>query len=124
MRVKNIVVEIRSLKSVLHEAAEVMGKLKRGEKVVPKVGIGFESVEGFRKVMTDKRMGLLKAIKERSPDSVYELAGIVNRDLKSVNDDLKILKGLGLISLRKSQEKRVRVKPSVEFDRLDVQIPI
>ena len=122
MKVKNVVIEVRSLKSALREFAEVYGKLKRGENVEPKFGIGFESVEGFRRVMTDKRMEVLKAIKEKSPDSIYELAGIVKRDLKSVNGDIKILKDLGLVSLEKERSVRKRVKPIVEFDRLNVGI--
>ena len=124
MKVKNVVIEVRSLKSALHKFAEVYGKLKRGEAVIPKSGIGFETVESFRNVMTDKRLELLKAIKEKSPGSIYELAGIVDRDLKSVNEDLKILKNMGLVSLKRSNERRVRVKPTVDFDRLDLQIAI
>lgn len=124
MKVKNVVIEIRSLKSVLHEAAEVMGKLRRGEKVEPKFGIGFENINALRKVITEKRLELLKVIKEKSPDSVYELANLVGRDLKTVNDDLAALKYYGLVSLTKSKEKRAKVKPEVLFDKLSIEIPL
>lgn len=124
MTIKNVVVEIRSLKSVLYEAAEVMGRAKRGENVTPKFGIGFESIEGFRKAFTGKRLELLKIIKERAPESVYELARIAGRNLKSVNTDLKVLKEYDLVKLRKSINGRAKVKPEVDFDKLTIEIPL
>ena len=122
MEVRNVTIKIGGLKSALREAAEVMEKVKRGEKVIPKSSIGFESIDGLRRVLTPKRLEMLKAIKERSPGSVYELAKLLGRDLKSVNTDLHVLEEYWLVSLEKSEEGRTKVKPQVSFDKLNIEI--
>lgn len=124
MKVRNITIRIGDLKGALREAAEVMEKVKRGEKVTPKTSIGFENIDALRRVLTPKRLEMLRAIKEKSPESVYELANALGRDLKSVNTDLKVLKEYWLVSLDKSDKGRSRVKPTVEFDKLNVEIAL
>ena len=124
MEVRNVAIKIGGLKSALREAAEVMKKIKRGEKVIPKSSIGFESIDGLRKVLTPKRLEMLKAIKEKSPSSVYELAKLLGRDLKSVNTDLHVLEEYWLVSLVKSKEGRAKVKPQVSFDKLNIEIAL
>lgn len=124
MKVRNVTIRIGGLKSALREAAEVVEKVKRGEKVTPKSSIGFESIDTLRKVLTPKRLELLKVIKEKSPGSIYELAKIVDRDLKSVTTDVKVLEEYWLISLEKSEEGRAKVRPEVEFDKLNIEIAL
>jgi len=86
--------------------------------------VGFECADTIWDVVSDERIRLLRAIKEKSPNSVYELANMLGRDLKSVNTDLLVLKEYWLVSLAKSKEGRVRVKPRVEFDKLKVEIAL
>ena len=124
MEVRNVTIRIGGLKSALREAAEVMEKVKRGEKVTPKSSIGFESINTLRKVLTPKRLELLKVIKEKSPGSIYELAKIVDRDLKSVTTDVKVLEEYWLVSLEKSEEGRKKTKPEVSFDKLNIEIAL
>jgi len=59
MRVKRVKIGIKSLENVLEDTKEVMKKLERGEKVKPEKGLYFESIEGFRKALTPKRLELL-----------------------------------------------------------------
>lgn len=124
MKVRNVTIRVGGLRSALHEFAEVYEKAKKGEKVVPKSSIGFENIDTLRKVLTQKRLELLKVIREKSPDSIYELAKLVNRDLKSVATDVKVLKDYWLISLEKSKKGRSRVKPEIEFDKLNIEIAL
>ncbi|MBI3036150.1 hypothetical protein HYY73_00105 [Candidatus Woesearchaeota archaeon] len=124
MEVRNVTIRIGGLKSALREAAEVMEKVKLGEKVTPKSSIGFESIDTLRKVLTPKRLELLKVIKEKLPDSIYELSKIVDRDLKSVTTDVKVLEEYWLVSLEKSEEGRMKVKPEVGFDKLNIEIAL
>ena len=124
MKANNIRITIKSRAQVLHEFGETVEKLRKGEPASQRDELSFSSLESLRKVLTEKRTELLKAIKEKSPESVYELAKLVGRDLKSVNTDLKILKSLGLVSLRKSNEGRARVKPIVEFDKLNIEFAL
>lgn len=124
MKVKNIKLTIKERKGVLNEFAKTLAKARKGEKPVPHEELSFQNIDTLRKVLTEKRMELLHVIKQHAPESIYELAKIVNRDLKSVNTDITVLVDLGLISLEILKEERRKTKPRVEFDKLQVEIAI
>jgi len=123
MNIKNVTVEIKPLKEVLGDAAKIIGKIKKGEAVKPKKGLSFGSVESFRQFFTPKRLELLRVIKHRQPQSVYELAKLTKRDIKNVVVDIKILENYGLIDTKKIAVKGgYKVKPIFDYDKLNVEI--
>ena len=124
MRTQNVEITIAPLEHALKRFAEVYGKLKRGEHVTPSRTLGFPDIATFRKFLTQKRIEMLHAIRNKQPNSLYELAKLLNRDLKSVNTDVALLKQLGLIQLKKQKHGRTRVIPRVLFDRMQVNIAI
>ena len=124
MKIKKVKIGIRSLEDVLYNAREVMKKLERGAKVKKESGIYFENLAAFRRVITEKRLEMLHVIKERHPSSVYELAKMLDRDIKNVNMDLEYLKEVGLVEIRRSKEKRERVIPEVNYDVIDLQVAV
>ncbi len=63
-------------------------------------------------------------VKEKRPQSVYELAKFVNRDLKNVTQDLGFLERLGLVGLKKTKDKRAKTTPSVEYDKILLEIAV
>ena len=124
MKVKNIVVEVKSIEDTLKEVKEVMGKIKEGKLVKKKESISFNNIDVMRKVLTNKRLELIKAIKKHKPKSIYELAKMVKRDSKSVNVDLKILSNLGMVDLKSKERGRENIVPSVDYGKIDVAITI
>jgi predicted transcriptional regulator len=125
MKVRNITVGIQPLEDGLSEFAHVVRSIQRGN--TPKKiseGVSFVSLEAMRKVLTPKRFALLYMIRQKSPDSVYELAQLVKRDLKNVQDDVAMLSRIGLLSLSRARSTRRRVVPRVDYDRLQLQIPL
>lgn len=124
MRIKNIKIGITSTRKILDEAKGVMEAIQRGESPPKSIGIYFENIRTLESVLTEKKLNLLRTIKERKPKSIYELAKILQRDTKNVNDDVNKLSELGFITLTKSKEGRVRVKPAVEYDKILLEIPI
>ncbi len=124
MKIKNIIVEIRPLETSLNEFKETYKKISSGKSVKKKELISFESIEVMIKILTPKRLGLLKLIKQKKPSSIYELAKLANRDSKSVNTDIKILTDLGIIKSRITENKRHSIMPHVNFDRIRLEIPI
>ena len=76
---------------------------KRGRKVRPRSGAYFTSIEAARNFLTPERLALLRAIRSRHPGSIYELARMVNRNLKNVQTDLKVLEKHGLVHLRRTR---------------------
>ncbi|NQV08414.1 hypothetical protein HQ529_01025 [Candidatus Woesearchaeota archaeon] len=125
MKVKNIKIEIKPIDEFFKEAAIAMEKISKGEKVTPQRKLGFHDINTFRNFFTPKRLELLSVIKRKKPKSIYELAKVVNRDLKSVNTDVKILHDHDLLELNKQKHKnRVRVVPTFDFDKLVVEMDI
>ena len=124
MRVKNVKIAIKSLDDMTKEAMEVMEKLSRGEKVKKHVGVYFENVEAFRKVLTDKRLELLHTIRVKHPFSIYALSKMLGRDEKNVTGDLNYLKEVGLVELKKSKEGRERTILSVPYEKIQLEISI
>ncbi|MEK6849008.1 MAG: hypothetical protein AABY01_00390 [Nanoarchaeota archaeon] len=124
MRTKNIKITVKETKTVLNEFAQAYMDLKNGKKITPHYELSFATMATLRKILTEKRIALLRVIKEKEPDSIYELAHLVHRDLKSVNTDITILASLGIITLETSKDERTKVKPIVAFDKLNVEIAI
>ncbi|MBI5003176.1 hypothetical protein HZC31_07355 [Candidatus Woesearchaeota archaeon] len=117
-------ITIKSRQEVLNEFAETYEKLRKGENVKKREELSFNSIETLRSFLTEKRMELLKIIKHKNPNSIYELAQLAKRDLKSVNTDVKVLSNLGLLFLEEINEGRKKMKPIVEFDTLNVEIVV
>ncbi len=124
MRVKRVKIGIKSFEDFLEDTKETMKKIKRGEKVKPEKGLYFENIEGFRKALTTKRLELLHIIKEKQPESLQELSRLTKRDMKSIVTDIKILESLDLIDMRRRKEGRRESTPTIDYERIDLQIAV
>ena len=67
---------------------------------------------------------MLSVVRHKKPQSVYELSKMLNRDLKSVNTDLKVLSDNDFIELKKVEDGRQRLVPLVDFDKIDILIRV
>ena len=93
-------------------------------KVRPSIGLTFESIDAVRNVLTPKRLGLLKAIRESRPKSVYALAKATGRQLKNTQDDVAMLARLDLVELKRGHGKRAALTPRVRYDSIRLTIPL
>ena len=85
----------------------------------------FEGISALRKLLSNEKARLLHVIKTKKPDSIYKLAKILKRDLKSVNNDIKLLERFGFIDLISEKTgKRERLKPIVVIDSLNINLKI
>lgn len=121
---KIVKISVKPTKQALKEFAAALGKARLGHAVKPYIGVGFESIEGLRNVLTKRRLELLSVVRHKKPQSVYELSKLLNRDLKSVNTDLKVLKEKDFIEFKKINDKRQRLIPVVEFDKIDIMVKV
>src|SRR3972149_1997272 len=124
MRLKRVKIGIKSVKDVLEDFVKTGEAIERGKKIKKEKGVYFESIEGFRKALTPKRLELLHLIKEKHPKSLQELARLANRDMKSIVTDIDILEGLDLIDMNRKKEGRRESIPTVEYDRIELEIAV
>jgi len=124
MKTKKVKVDIKSLEENLAEFAGVWKDLEKGRKPAKHEAIYFESVDVLRSVLTRKRLELLRTIRKNRPGSIYELAGMLKRDLKNVSEDVKFLSELGLIKLKKSRTEKKKNTPVVDYNKISLEISI
>jgi predicted transcriptional regulator len=124
MRVRDIRVSIKTKEDLFNEVKEVWGRLEREEKIKKHEGISFENIEAMRKILSEERLRILKTIKKEHPKSIYELAKLLNRDIKNTFNDVQFLAQIGLIELKKTKEGREKAIPKVNYDRILLEIPV
>ena len=83
------------------------------------------SLKALLAVATENRLQLFRLIHENHPASVYDLAKLFDRDLSYVSKEVRVLEGLGLISLQKETvHGRERFKPVALYDRIVVDFDL
>lgn len=99
--------------------------VRKGHDVEPQEIAGFTSLEAARKFLTRERLTLLRVIKSRHPGSIYALAKTVERDLKNVQEDIRILECHGLVKITKRARGSRQIKvPEVPFEEIALRIAI
>ena len=121
MKIKKI--RIRSTEEFFKDLRTAARALDEGRKIKPLTGEFFESLDVVRSILTDKRLELWRAIRDRKPDSISDLAALVNRDFRGVHRDVTLLETLGLVSLKKTKGKRGDLqKPVSIVDELQLAV--
>jgi predicted transcriptional regulator len=121
IKIKTVHVGIKSLDDALQEAGEVYEGAPKGEAARQKTAVYFGNLKEMRRVLTEKRLELLKAVKDKKPQSVYVLAKMLHRDLKNVLQDIAYLRELGIIDVDETGDKKI---PFVRFDKISFEIAI
>ena len=124
MKVKRIDIGIKRLEDSLKEFAETWKSLKTGKMVRKEEGIYFESIDDMRAVLTNNRLAILRVIRENKPRSVYELSKMLGRNLKNVNQDIRLLANIGLVSLEETKTDRQRIRPHVDYGKITLEIQV
>jgi len=124
MKVKNIKIAIKSKKELFNEIKEKWSKLEKGEKIKKHEAIYFENLDAMRRILTEERLKIVRAIKREHPASIYELAKILGRDVKNTFDDVQFLAQAGLVDLKKVRDAREKTTPSVKYDKILLEIAV
>jgi len=83
----------------------------------------FSELADLRQVLSNEKARILNFLKNKKPNSIYDLAKMLNRDFKTVRDDLKVLEKFGFVEMiQEYQGKRKKLKPNLIIDDLTVNI--
>ena len=92
---------------------------------VSKKDYDFDSLLVLRQLLSNEKARILHTIKHYRPKSIYELAKILNRGFKSVNDDIKLLERFGFVELVEEKTKnRIRHRPEIVVNTMTIHIKI
>jgi predicted transcriptional regulator len=120
-----LTIRIKTVDKMLAGFRRSYKAIERGKKPKPQSGAYFTSIEAARNFLTPERVALLRAIRHERPGSIYELAKIAERDLKSVQTDVKVLERHGLVRLREDRSTRRKVKvPEAPYREIALKIAI
>ena len=85
----------------------------------------FSGILALRQLLSNEKARMLSVIKEKNPNSIYDLAKKLSRGFKAVNDDLKLLEKFGFVELIEEKVKnRTRHKPVLLVDTVTVHFKI
>lgn len=124
---KTVSFSIRPFSDVTDDFTRTFEALRSGRRVPtgPREEVGFTSLEAARNFLTRERLALLRAIRTRHPESLYELAKMVGRDFKNVQEDIRMLERHGLVRITKLPRGSRKVKvPRVPFEEIALKIAI
>ncbi len=109
----------KMVKSDVDDAIKT-GKFKKSEDV-----IYAESIDAARRLMTNERLKMLSEVKKSRPNSLYSLAKLLKKDIKTVSTDAGILSKAGLLSLENYREgKKTKVRPRVSMSKISFELAI
>jgi predicted transcriptional regulator len=116
-RVLRITVEsFEEMREDTHTAAEAVSEGKEQPAVV-----SFRSVGELRKILTDRRIELLQALMatEGAAESISALAEDLDRDYRTVHDDVSLLADYGLLfTVEEGQSRR----PYLPYERIHLDV--
>ncbi|MGB8685468.1 MAG: hypothetical protein WCD12_21490 [Candidatus Binatus sp.] len=118
---------IKPLNEVADDFARTFDAVRTGRRTAKKAHdeVGFTSIEAARNFMTRERLALMHTIRTRHPGSLYELAKMVSRDFKNVQEDIRILERHGLVRIAREPRGKRKVKvPQVLFEEIALRIAI
>lgn len=123
MKVKRVRIAVRPPGKIFDEAAVVVRKIEAGKKMpAAKDWVYFSDAREMGKMLTPKRLEILKAIRDHRPSSVRALAHLTDRNVKNVADDVALLVSLGLVELETRGGPGRRKVPRVGYETLTVEV--
>ena len=120
MKMKHAKIIIRSVDSLKNDWKAALKGKKRG--IQKKDEVIFTGIETVAKVFAKTRMEVLRAIILKKPNSIYELAKMLDRDFKNVHSDVKLLSEIGLIDLQETKDARNGLKPVAKFSGIELDL--
>jgi len=101
------------------DALDRLNRWEAGEEV-PHV-INFQNPSDLRALLTDRRVELLRSIMAERPDSIRQLAERLDRDVKTVHDDLQVLAEYDIVHFEQAGRAK---RAFVPYDSIEVSLEI
>ena len=87
--------------------------------------LSFPDISWLSKIFGAERIRLIQAIRDKKPESLYQLAILLGRSLPNVHRDVHELADFGIIELKKNRkkgQKRESLQPEYNWDGFDIAV--
>jgi len=112
-------VRVQPTEELEDEVLEKVKTAERGEEVEPLRVLNLPNKRELSRLMSEKNLELLEAIKAEEPSSMRELSNIVDRDYREVHRNLEELETLNVVKF--DQEGQAK-KPTIWYDNIEVDV--
>lgn len=123
---RTLTIRVKSIEQGLRDFRETFKAVQQGRRVTPRTGAYFTSIEAARNFLTPARLALLRAVRKSRPGSVYELAKLTGRNLKTAQSDSKVSEKHGLLRFREVRRasRRAAKAPLAPYRQITLKIAI
>lgn len=83
--------------------------------------LSFEDPERIQRLLTPRRLELLRSVMEDPPGSIRQLAERLERNVSDVHDDVTLLEEYGIMKLE--QDGRAK-RPIVPYDEIEIEVTL
>jgi len=114
-------VTVESFDAMREETLDAVEALSEGEEQ-PAV-VSFSTVGELRKILTDRRLELLQALMatEGAAESISALAEALDRDYRTVHDDVSLLADYGLLFIVEDGQAK---RPYLPYERIHLDVEL
>ena len=98
---------------------ERAGRWEQGEPV-PHV-VNFQNASRLQRILTPRRLEMIRSLMDAPAESIRDLAGRLDRDVRQVHDDLQILTEYRIVHFR---EEKGAKKPHVPYDTVTIEVEL
>jgi predicted transcriptional regulator len=113
-------VDSKPWQSFKNDVLETATAIDEGDDPGPDT-VSFSDPSQIARILTQKRLEVIKTVMRDHPESIRGLARLVDRNPKEVNDDVHLLSEYGIISLE--QDGRAK-RPVVPYDRIEFAVTL
>jgi len=120
MKAKKAKIILQSVEDIKKEWTKALkGKVKSKPKGDEIIVMGLDTIA---KIFSKTRMEILRTIITQKPQSIYELAKMVDRDFKNVHGDVQFLNDVGLIKLKETGDSRKGLQPIAKYSGIELDL--
>lgn len=115
------VLRVTSVPKTQHQR-DVLDRLERWEdgEEVPHV-VNFQNPSDLRALLTDRRVELLESVMADQPESIRQLADRLERDVKTIHDDLQVLAEYDIVHFEQAGRAK---RPFVPYETIEINLEI
>jgi len=116
-------ITIASAEDAFDEAIDAASAAEEGEQT--EAIVTFETADGIRRLLTKRRLELLRSLMGTPAGSITDLAERLDRSYAVVHDDVEILAEYGIVKFRQDGQSKQPFVPyeTIEFD-VTVRAPV
>jgi predicted transcriptional regulator len=121
MPTNTLYITVEPTSAFFEAALEDVRRIEADDELDDEYVLSLPDEEALERVLSAKNLELVRTIATEEPESVRELARLVDRDIKNVSTALNRLAEIGLVALEDEGHAK---RPTVWYDHVEIDIQV